>query len=74
MINSGAMSANTTICTRCKVMRPRLSVGLGMLGWMATHVHENIVIRQLQMMFQIVLPSFWDCDVHPVIGMGMDKA
>jgi hypothetical protein len=45
-----------------------------MLGWMATHVHENIVIRQLQMMFQIVLPSFWDCDVHPVIGMGMDKA
>ena len=38
-----------------KMFLPRVSTGLGILGWIATHVHKKIVVMQLHIMPNSVL-------------------
>lgn len=56
MTTSGAMIAISMIPTRREAILIHLSSGPGILGCTATQVHTNVVTRQLQLIFQIILP------------------
>src|ERR1700675_1324943 len=50
--NSGTNNASTTSFTRRRVTVSELSCGPGIFGWAATQMHEKMVAKQLQIIFQ----------------------